>query len=96
MSTPATATTTDGEPLVYTARELAKLMKVDRSLAYKLVNAGVIPRLRGVGIGNREKVLIPAWALRSWIATGGDWQNEAFRPYTTTNGKAPAAVTAEA
>ena len=56
--------TTVGERMAYSIPEAAAMAGVSRSLVYKQMGAG---RLGAIKIGKRR--LIPADALRAWIAS---------------------------
>ena len=65
----------DPPRIAYRAAEVAELTGVDYDTVRKLVRVGEIPRLT---LGDKL-VLIPAWALRSWAATGV-WDHPDWRP----------------
>lgn len=67
--------------------QLADMTDLDDSTIRNLVRAGVIPRLPNTG----KAIVIPAWAVRAWEATG-DWNHPDYQP----NATAPAAATAGA
>ena len=56
-------TKADGQTLVLTVAEAAKLLCISRNLAYELVAQGCIPHIR---LGRR--ILIPRQGLEDWIA----------------------------
>jgi excisionase family DNA binding protein len=56
-------TKADGEALVLTVAEAARLLHISRNLAYELVAQGRIPHIR---LGRR--ILIPRFGLEQWIA----------------------------
>lgn len=70
--------------LAWRPDDLATAIRLDPSFIRKLVHRGVIPRLPHTG----RAILIPAWAVDAYIATG-NWPTTP--PTTATE---PAAVTA--
>lgn len=68
-------------------KQLAELTNLHQTTIRNLVRNGVIPRLPNTG----DAIVIPAWAVRAWEATG-DWRHPDYQPSAT----APAAVTAGA
>lgn len=61
--------------LAYRVREVAELTGVNEQTLRNLIDSGEVPRLR-VGV---KVVLVPAWALHSFVATGR-WDDPAWRP----------------
>lgn len=60
--------------VAYRVREVAEATGIPADTVYRLIKRGEIPRLP---LG--ELVLVPAWALASWAATGR-WDDPAWRP----------------
>lgn len=60
---PGHQTNNDGQILLLTVREAAKLLRISRNLAYELVAQG---RLPSIYLGRR--ILIPRHGLERWIA----------------------------
>lgn len=52
------------EPLVYTVKELSKILRISLSMAYQLIKAENFPIIR---IGAR-KILIPDRELKIWLS----------------------------
>lgn len=65
--------------LAYRIAELAAATGMGASTLYDLVDRGVIPRLAQCGAA----VLVPAWAVDSWAATGR-WDHPNWRPVPPT------------
>ena len=59
---PGHQTNDDGQVLLLTVREAAKLLRISRNLAYELVAQG---RLPAIYLGRR--ILIPRHGLERWI-----------------------------
>ncbi len=60
----------------YRVREVAELTGIPADTVYRLIQRRVVPRLDNVG---GSLVLVPAWALHSWAATGR-WDDPQWRP----------------
>jgi excisionase family DNA binding protein len=60
----ATATTSDGQPLIYSVEEAARVLRVSRDTTYELLRSG---QLRSMKVGRRR--LIPAIAIHEYIHT---------------------------
>lgn len=85
------STKPDGKRVAYKVAEIAEMTSL--SISY-IQTSPDVPKLRGTR--KRSPILIPAWALDAFIATG-DWWHPDFRPAQfPTNENAPAAVTARA
>mgnify|MGYP006921325748 CR=1 FL=1 len=84
----------DGTKVAYRISEIAELISVSDAYVYKAIDEGEIPR-----VGSRRPkspILIPAWALEAFKASG-DWWHPDFRPAQfPIHENAPAAVTARA
>jgi excisionase family DNA binding protein len=61
--------------LAYRIAELAQATGLGTTTLYDLVARGVIPRLEQCG----GSILVPAWAVDSWAATGR-WDHPDWRP----------------
>lgn len=61
--------------LAYSVSEIEALTGVPRSTLYDALDRGDIPKLSGIG----SRLLVPAWALEAWAATG-DWRHPDWRP----------------
>ena len=85
--------TPETKRVAYRPKEIADLTGISAPQVRKLVGRGVIPRCGQTG----DSIVVPAWALDSFQATG-EWTHPSYRPehFTTQNEKASAAVTAEA
>ena len=55
----------ENEPLVFTVKETARMLRIGLGLAYESIRQGIIPSIR---IGGR--ILVPGRALDELIASG--------------------------
>lgn len=60
--------------VAYRASEIAAATGITTATVYRAIKREEIPRLP---LG--DTVLVPAWALASWVATGR-WDDPAWRP----------------
>lgn len=65
--------------LAYRIAELVGATGLSASVLYDLVDRGIIPRLEQCG----ASILVPAWAVDSWAATGR-WDHPDWRPVPPT------------
>ena len=56
------------EPLVYTVKELSKILKISLSMTYQLIKADNFPIIR---IGEK-RILIPDRELKIWLSKNCD------------------------
>lgn len=61
--------------IAYRPSEVSQRTGIPRPSVYRLIDDGVIPKIAGLG----DRVLVPAWALEAWAATG-DWRHPDWRP----------------
>ncbi len=54
----------NSEPLVYTVKELSKILKISLSMAYQLIKADNFPIIK---IGGK-RILIPDRELKIWLS----------------------------
>lgn len=56
--------------LAYSPEEAAGLLGVSQKTIYRMVERGTVPfkRVKGIGRGQRERIIIPAAALEKWLS----------------------------
>jgi len=90
----------EGKRITYRVSDVEAATGLKQPTIYSLAQRGVIPTMANCG----ACVVVPAWAVESWLATGGDWLHPDYvppgytpKPRTTRrNKKTPAADTARA
>lgn len=78
-----------------TADDIGEILGVSRSAAYELLAR--IPFHVRIGLGKRQQLRLPRWALDRWIKDGGDkWPSSESSPEARTGTPKAATATASA